>query len=183
MSLVREQILFVALVGATLGLPVSALGCSCAQFTPPEAYSKADYVAQGVVVSKMEPGPTPRVVRGDTMMLYSSSDMVRYEFRISHIWKGLIESEMVIYSARDGAFCGYVFEVGEEYLVYGHFEDDPDHPDNHRILGVWAGQPDFPARCVGLCLTTKRASRAEYDKVFLGPPSWTAKQIEEDERD
>ena len=40
------------------------------------------------------------------------------------IWKGIIDSPIIIYSGIDDGICGYNFQINEEYLIYGNYSND-----------------------------------------------------------
>lgn len=83
----------------------------------------------------MEPGP-PQEELGDSAavfagevvgievqdrgegQVFSSADPVAVTFRVSKVWKGPAFETLVVITARNGASCGYTFNVGQEYLVY-----------------------------------------------------------------
>lgn len=73
-------------------------------------------------------------------------------------WKGLEaseRSEVTVYTATDSAACGYAFEEGEEYLVYGYRDEE---------TGVVRA---------GLCSATKPLEQAEEDLALLsGDGPW-----------
>jgi len=79
-----------------------------------------------------------------------------WEFEVSMTvdedWKGLETSErgeLTVYTAKDSAACGYAFEEGEEYLVYGYRDEE-------------SGEVS-----VGLCSATKPLDQAEEDLALL----------------
>lgn len=53
----------------------------------------------------------------------SSADPIAVHLQVKEIWKGLKESEVIIYTERDTASCGFPFEKNQEYIVYA-MEDD-----------------------------------------------------------
>jgi hypothetical protein len=40
------------------------------------------------------------------------------KFKVAKSWKGELNPEVTITTAKDGAMCGYSFEIGKTYLVY-----------------------------------------------------------------
>jgi hypothetical protein len=43
---------------------------------------------------------------------------------VDKVWKGELGKTQLVYTARDGASCGFGFEKGKEYLVYAYSDND-----------------------------------------------------------
>lgn len=72
-------------------------------------------------------------------------------FAVSSVWKGEVQQITTVSTAPNGAQCGYPFELGEQYLVYGYSSVDGLH--------------------AGLCsLRTNVLSAATEDTQQLGDP-------------
>jgi hypothetical protein len=69
-------------------------------------------------------------------------------FQVGTVWKGPVESTLLVQTARDSAACGYAFEIGREYLVYA------------------GGSPE--ALEVNLCSRTRLMAEAGEDVAALG---------------
>ena len=87
----------------------SAHACSCRERGgPKDAFASAKLVFRGKVIS-IDEGPSTVVPRA-------------IHFAVSSVWKGKVTRSFVIYSGFGGADCGFSFQVGEEYVVYGHHQ-------------------------------------------------------------
>lgn len=53
----------------------------------------------------------------------SSADPVAVLFDVEQTWKNVNEEKVTVTTATNSASCGYEFEVGKEYLVYGYIQD------------------------------------------------------------
>ena len=114
--------------------------CSCEPPPPPvEALQQADVVFAGTVVSKELRETEPQ------WFVYFVS------LEVSSSWKGLVKEEMVVTTNSDslGSFCGYFFEEGQDYLIYGYEENE--------------GDPIF----TGLCTRTKLLEEAQDEIAVL----------------
>jgi hypothetical protein len=95
--------------------------------------------------------------------IQSTGDPIEYEFRVEKVWKGAPRKTLRVYSARAGATCGYVFQVGKRYLVYA------------RILKKgWLGDSHDDALkgrlSASLCSRTRELADAAEDLRQLPPP-------------
>lgn len=147
-----------------LGSAGAASGCSCLPLSTQEMFDRADFVVQATVTCRTVPDPHPAVVRGDTMMVTTSSDMVLYAVQVSRVWKGHAEIVDQVYSARDSGFCGYHFQAGREYLIFGRVDDYRDRS------WMWACDPEFPVKLTGICDGTQEIGSAADALGFLGQP-------------
>ena len=108
--------------------------CSCEPPSPPVVtLDQADVVFAGRVVSKEIREIEP----------YWLIDFVTFE--VSSSWKGVVEEKITVTTNSDslGSFCGFPFEEGHDYLVYGYNVKEED-----RIF-------------TGLCARTKRLEEAQ----------------------
>ena len=95
--------------GLCLLAPPEAFACSCAEPpAPPIALDAASAVFRGTVVAIDVPG-------GE---IVSSANPKRVTFAVGDVWKGPAYTQLVVTTARDGASCGFPFELKREYLVY-----------------------------------------------------------------
>ena len=90
--------------------------CSCAdlfksvQKKVENAYKESDLILTGKIIDKN--------VRQSTLD-YRSDDLVTYTVKITTKIKGEVKSEKVsITSYRGSEYCGFIFEIGKEYLIY-----------------------------------------------------------------
>jgi hypothetical protein len=135
----RRSVLMTLALLATLALaPGRALACSCA---PPAnaaaALAQVEVVFSGRLVAMP---PTMGEVRQEQIA-----------FQAQRFWKGQPRGQVVLKTVRNGMSCeGYFWELGQEYLVYAHRQQD-------GTLGVH------------LCSRTSELARAGADLADLGP--------------
>lgn len=107
----------VVLLVAGLGVVIRAspaFACSCAGYTPAEAFAAADAVFVGRVVEVDESVFGP---------IIGSADPVTVTFDVSSVRKGSVPANAKVQTARDGASCGYDFAEGGFYLVHASAGD------------------------------------------------------------
>jgi hypothetical protein len=122
-----------------------ALSCSCATPRPiPEALVQADVVFVGTVarVERSESllGLAVVVVRHLWSELTGADDpyLDKWEgsprngrvahFRIAESFKGLATPSALVHTGFGGSDCGYDFEKGVDYVVYGYLQEDALRP-------------------------------------------------------
>lgn len=94
----------------------SSYACSCIEpGTAVEELERSDFVFSGKVIEIRDP-------KADAAEK-SSADLLELHFDVSHTWKGVDETEILIYTERDSASCGFNFTIDNEYLVYGNEND------------------------------------------------------------
>ena len=89
----------------------TAYGCQCARGTLCEAYDKSSVVFAGTVV---EITSGTQQVGGETAPAYIVRLLVNQPF------KGTLDAEISVITGVSGGDCGYPFEHGRKYLVYGY---------------------------------------------------------------
>jgi hypothetical protein len=94
-----------------------SFACSCAETNESlskkveKAFTKSDLIISGKVIDV-------KIV--NKARIISSADPIIYKFEITKIIKGKLNKQVVeIASEERGARCGYKFELGKSYLVYG----------------------------------------------------------------
>ena len=50
----------------------------------------------------------------------SSIDPIGIVFEVNEAWKGIDETQVIVFTERDSASCGFEFLLNEEYLVYAN---------------------------------------------------------------
>lgn len=98
----------------------SALGCGCDPIpeNPRDHFLRADAVFLGRVIAKSDYlSPFPSNWRGHPA--FASAYQLRYQVAVTTSWKGVHSFSITVLSGRGGGDCGYPFEVGKSYLVYG----------------------------------------------------------------
>ena len=124
-----------------LSFPRSASACSCLQTSIADAFAGADVVFTGRVVSirlgnPLEPGVT------------STAHPVLIALDVSGYWKGPVSRVITVTTPRSETSCGFTFERGRDYLVYGHKEG--------------------AALTTSLCSRTSSVTKAADDLMTLG---------------
>ena len=84
--------------------PTEGVACSCVDYPLRDAWRDAEAVFSGWVVS-ISPSSEP--------------GYLDVEVHVTTVWKGVRTSTVHVYTWETEAGCGYTFEVGEEYLVFG----------------------------------------------------------------
>ncbi len=134
-----NQLLLTVALGVLLlrGALTSAVACSCLPPPPPLSSAEAsDAVFVGRVISVGSTDPTDRFAHLEVV------------FEVVEGFKGVGAAErMTVFTASDGALCGYGFTVEETYVVYAH----------RSRGGLWTG----------LCDRTRQVGRGEADITAL----------------
>ena len=121
---------------------IDAFGCSCdlpwPNRTLKQRVTKARNDSRAVfsgVVAKIDQAP------------YSIS----VTFKVERSWKGALPNQVVVLTGRGGGDCGYLFEMGQRYLVYAY-------GSNVSSLGT------------NICQRTAMLSESSDDLKILGKP-------------
>lgn len=111
--------------------PTQSLACSCiAPAGPLVELGSSDFVFSGVVKSI-----TPiNSAHGGNLIV---------KLQVLSKWKGDLTEEVVVVTANNSAACGYPFEKGTSYLVYGY--------ENQNVMQT------------GICTRTTRLEDADED--------------------
>lgn len=105
----------------------AALGCSCLQ--PPDvqqALERSASVIDATVVALEDRNSGWRGIKLWFQRLFGQSppsvadDGLAVRLRVHEVWKGKAAPELVVYTARDSATCGFPFEVGRRYFIYSN---------------------------------------------------------------
>ncbi len=174
----RLVMCLVLVSGFLAARPGVAWACSCAAPPSPE-----DGLVQATAVYS---GRVKGIDQPWTLGL-NRREPVRVTFDVDQVWKGPVRAQLVAWTTGGGASCGYVFDVGEEYLVYADGTEDElkvylcsrtmpllQAGEDLAALGVGVvpadagpgiGQPLIPAvllgvLALGLMLFVVRSSRA-----------------------
>lgn len=107
--------LFVALMFFSIILlnisPTTSYACSCVQpGAPLDELDNSSVVFSGKVIEIVDVNKS-RVSQ-------SSADPMAVLFEVKDVWKGINQSQVLVYTERDSASCGFEFAVNEEYIVY-----------------------------------------------------------------
>ncbi|MFE6167366.1 hypothetical protein ACFVP8_05720 [Viridibacillus arvi] len=113
----RNVILIVMLFISVLIYPIDkGYACSCSQPDPPkEALKDSSAVFSGKVIDTVD--------RNKNNEIQSSADPIAILFDVDKSWKGVHQKQVIVYSERSSASCGYGFSLNEKYLVYAYKDD------------------------------------------------------------
>ena len=153
-------------IGAVLLIAKLAHACSCEPPPPPLAsLERAGVVFVGEVVD-IELRDTGRF-----------GNMYYVNLRVSTAFKGVVSKEVtVITKTDDGATCGYVFEVGEEYLVYGDIENVNTYELGYPSVGICSR-----TKLIGVAGTEVddlRRATAVSTRTWSGLKDWMLRQTQ-----
>lgn len=99
--------------------PTEVLACSCAE--PPSVEESLKYktaIFTGKVIRLEQPKP-------EEDGSISSAAPVKVTLEVTEVWKGELGKETDIYTAMDGASCGYGgFELDQEFIVFTYGKPD-----------------------------------------------------------
>ncbi|MBS4195686.1 hypothetical protein [Lederbergia citri] len=109
-SLVVMTCLFLAIS------PSKGFACSCLPVgTVQEGVDGSTAVFSGKVIEVVDSNKNKKV--------QSSADLIEVKFEVDQSWKGSNQSELIVYTERDSASCGFEFSLNKEYLVYANEVD------------------------------------------------------------
>jgi hypothetical protein len=94
-----KLVLIVLLVTCMFAL---SLSCSCLPLSMDDQHKASNLIFVGRVMETL-PSTNNKQVR----------------FKVAHVYKGKNTPTITITTASDSAMCGYNFETGKDYLVYG----------------------------------------------------------------
>jgi hypothetical protein len=109
MSIVlRISILLLLAAAVIIVRPNCAYACSCRPpGTPAEELNQSDAVFLGRVVE----------------VNAGSGDSTTVTFDVSNVWKGQITRTSILVTPGSSASCGFTFEQGKDYVVYGRMNE------------------------------------------------------------
>ena len=131
-----------------------AYACHKAHLNPREAFKEADIIFRGKV-ENLRYLDAPNKTKTEPRIIVT--------FRTSEIWKGTADNTLTLHTTHNKSTCnGYIFKVGEEYLVYSHYNRRADN----FLAKLFA--PDTPTLGVKVYGGTKHISNAKQDLKYLG---------------
>jgi hypothetical protein len=95
------------------GYVTQTFACTCVAEPLSQAVSRADYIFLGTVLLRQDPPPNPSGVM-------SSMDPVYFHVAVERTLKGELPSPAIVVTARESASCGYPFQRGTRYLIFGY---------------------------------------------------------------
>jgi len=63
------------------------------------------------------------VFSGSVLKIDEAGYTLKVTLRVDNSWKGLLPTEVVLFTGRGGGDCGYRFQVGHNYLIYAYGQD------------------------------------------------------------
>ena len=97
--------------------PTTSYACSCAAPGPvSDELERSAAVFKGKVIGVVD--------ANENNSMKSSADPIAIIIKVDEIWKGINQTEVVVYTERDSASCGFTFMEGQEYLIYASESDD-----------------------------------------------------------
>ncbi|MFB5284479.1 hypothetical protein [Peribacillus sp. Hz7] len=148
---VKFAILFMIIVIFFLNYSANnSYACSCVQpDSVKEELERNSAVFSGKVVEIVD--------ENKNKSMQSSADSIAILFEVEETWKGLDQTQVIVYTERSSASCGYEFTLHKEYLVYAHEIDG--------------------ALRVSLCSRTTSLSTAKKDLDELGKGKKPTEQV------
>jgi len=153
----KIYILFAFIMTFVFNMSVTeTYACSCVQpGSPSEELNKSTAVFSGKVIEIVDENKNP--------FFQSSADTLKIRFTVIETWKGNVESEVIVKTARYSDSCGFEFALNEDYLVYANETNGNFH--------------------VSLCSRTASLATASSDLNELGtgeiPPKKTNSNIDD----
>jgi hypothetical protein len=154
--------------GFTLSMAIAALpafACSCAvNLTPADAAARADVVFTGVVTSLKVFHPNAPIT--------SSIDPVDVGFQVEAVFKGSVVANQQVRTAASDASCGFPFEAGQRYTVFGQTQGTMVTVD--LCNGTTAGRLAPPGSSAATPVQVSGAAPIEVTEVdrALLPSAW-----------
>jgi hypothetical protein len=112
----------------------SGIACSCAGPNPVcSVYWNTSVLFSGHVVRiehVYDSPPEEKVFNGKTVTIVGPGQNLAH-FEITKVYRGNPDKEVVVHSPDQGPACGYSFETGHEYLVYGYVGPNGELSTNH----------------------------------------------------
>ncbi|MGE7918934.1 hypothetical protein ACQKM9_08285 [Viridibacillus sp. NPDC093762] len=111
---IRIVFLLAMLFISVLIYPIDkSYACSCAQPDPPkEALKSSSAVFSGKVIEIVDINKNNEI--------QSSADPIAILLEVDKSWKGIDKTQVIVFTERSSASCGYGFSLNEKYLVYAY---------------------------------------------------------------
>lgn len=128
--------------------PATSFACSCvAPWSVQEELEHSAAVFKGSVIGVVD--------AKENSAMQSSADPIAFIIKVDEIWKGINQTEVVVYTERDSASCGFTFEEGQEYLIYA------SKPDDHLRVSLCSRTTDLASAAADLSILGKGAEPTE----------------------
>lgn len=93
--------------------PNTGYACSCDKpGSAQEGLERSAAVFSGEVIGILD--------KNKNGFIQSSADSIAVLFEVEESWKGVTQSQVLVYTERDEASCGYQFSLNTKYLVYAY---------------------------------------------------------------
>lgn len=128
--------------------PTTSYACSCAAPGPvSDELERSAAVFKGKVIGVVD--------ANENYSMKSSADPIAIIIKVDEIWKGINQTEVVVYTERDSASCGFTFMEGQEYLIYASESDD------HLRVSLCSRTTDLASASSDLAVLGKGAEPTE----------------------
>jgi len=96
--------------------PNTGYACSCDMpGNAQEELDRSSAVFSGEVIGILD--------KNKNGYIQSSADPIAVLFEVEETWKGVTQSQVIVYTAKDSTSCGYQFALNTKYLVYAYESD------------------------------------------------------------
>lgn len=96
--------------------PKTSYACSCVEpGTVKEELTRSSAVFSGKVIDIVD--------KKKNSLVQSSADLIAVLIEVEESWKGIRQNQVVVYTERSSASCGFEFTINNRYLVYANVND------------------------------------------------------------
>jgi hypothetical protein len=96
--------------------PNTSYACSCVESgTVKEEWTRSSAVFSGKVIDIVD--------KKKNSLIQSSADLIAVLIEVEESWKGNRQNQVVVYTERSSASCGFEFTINNKYLVYANEND------------------------------------------------------------
>lgn len=97
-------------------IPSTSYACSCVEpNSVKEEFKQSSAVFSGKAIKIVD--------KNKSMFGQSSADFLAVVFEVDDSWKGIDQKQVVVYTERSSASCGFEFTLNNNYLVYAYEVD------------------------------------------------------------
>jgi len=156
-------------LSALITFPVAVIACTCGGIVPIDvAFHGSRFVFTATVVGRVEPARQYTMYEGKRVEVMSGGDMIGWVTVPVQSWKGTLPDTVIVYSARDGAACGYGFQTGRDYIIFADLEDRAGWLRGR----AWPEGTIFPVASTYLCGRTSPIQSASAVFTEFAEPTW-----------
>ena len=98
--------------------PTPAHACSCSTPSPQEAIQQSAAIFSGKVIQIKEASDWREWISFSKQPVRGGFEVV---LEVQSVWKGMDQTQVLIFTEGWGGGCGFPFEMGKEYLVYASY--------------------------------------------------------------